>query len=72
MKNILLLFQILVATGLVVVVLLQAVGTGIGSVFGGSGGFYRSKRGVEKLFVYLTIILSVLFLALSILLIVIK
>ncbi|MBI4037785.1 preprotein translocase subunit SecG [Candidatus Curtissbacteria bacterium] len=72
MKSILLVLQIAIAAGLVVVVLLQAEGTGIGSVFGGSGGFYRSKRGVEKLFLYLTIILAILLLALSILLVVIK
>lgn len=51
---------------MVVVILLQAKGSGLSTVFGGEGGFYRSKRGVEKLFVYLTIILTVLFFALSI------
>lgn len=58
--------QITTATLLIVVILLQAKGSGLSTVFGGEGGFYRSKRGVEKLFVYLTIILAVLFFVLSI------
>ncbi|MBI3282490.1 preprotein translocase subunit SecG [Candidatus Curtissbacteria bacterium] len=66
MKQILPLLQITVATLMMVVILLQAKGSGLSTVFGGEGGFYRSKRGVEKLFVYLTIILAALFLALSI------
>lgn len=66
MDTILSFLQITVATLMVVVILLQAKGSGLSTVFGGEGGFYRSKRGVEKLFVYLTIILAVLFFALSI------
>lgn len=66
MGTILSFLQITVATLMVVVILLQAKGSGLSTVFGGEGGFYRSKRGVEKLFVYLTIILAVLFFALSI------
>ena len=66
MKDFLLIMQIIVSTTLVIVVLLQAKGSGLSSVFGGEGSVYRSKRGVEKLLVYLTIILAFIFLALSI------
>ncbi len=66
MKNFLLILQIVVSTLLVLVILIQAKGSGISTVFGGSGSFYRSKRGVEKLFVGLTVILAIIFLALSI------
>lgn len=66
MKSILLSLQIIVSSLLVVVILLQSKGSGLSTVFGGDAGFYRSKRGVEKLFVYFTIILAVLFLLLSI------
>ena len=66
MKNLLLFLQITVSTLMIVVILLQAKGSGLSTVFGGGGGFYRSKRGVEKLFVYLTIILAAAFLVLSI------
>lgn len=67
MKEVLLVFQIIIASSLIVLILMQAQGTGIGTIFGGGGGFYRSKRGVEKLFVYLTVILVILLLVSSIL-----
>ena len=67
MSNILLISQIVIAILLVLVILIQQEGTGIGAIFGGSEGFYRSKRGVEKLFVYVTILLAFLFLAFSVL-----
>jgi len=66
MKEILLFAQILTSAFLILVILLQAKGSGLSSTFGGEGGFYRSKRGVEKLFVYLTVILAALFLIFSI------
>ena len=67
MKDTLLVTQVIVSTLLIIVILLQAKGSGLSTVFGGEGGFYRSKRGVEKLFVYLTIALTIIFLILSIL-----
>jgi preprotein translocase subunit SecG len=66
MKNLILFLQIIISSILVIVILLQAKGSGLSTAFGGDGGFYRSKRGVEKLFVYMTIILAFLFLVLSI------
>ncbi len=66
MKTILLFGQIIISVIVVILILLQSEGTGLGTVFGGSGTFYRSRRGVEKLFLYLTIILLVLFFALSV------
>lgn len=65
MKNILLFAQILISAVLVVLILLQAKGTGIGSAFGGEASFYRSKRGIEKFFVYLTVFFAALFFAVS-------
>ncbi len=55
------LVQIIVAALLVVVILLQAQGSGLSGAFGGSGEFYRSKRSIEKLLMRLTIILGVIF-----------
>jgi len=66
MNTILIIAQIIVSAILVVIILLQSEGTGLGTIFGGSGSFYRSKRGVEKLFLYFTVFLIVLFLVLSI------
>lgn len=66
MKIFLLVIQLIISLLLITVILLQAKGSGLSGVFGGEGGFYRSKRGVEKMLVYFTIILSILFFALSI------
>lgn len=66
MKDFLLILQIIVSFSLIVLILLQSKGVGLGSTFGGGGGFYRSRRGIEKIFVYLTILLIILFFVLSI------
>ena len=41
--------QIIFAALLAGMILLQAKGSGLGSAFGGDMGFYRTKRGFEKL-----------------------
>ncbi|EKD95552.1 MAG: hypothetical protein ACD_24C00451G0002 [uncultured bacterium] len=71
MKIFLLVIQIAVSVALVIVILMQSKGSGIGTVFGGSDSFYRSKRGVEKLFLYLTVFLAAVFAITSIILVVI-
>ncbi len=65
--NILSITHIIVSVLLVVCVLMQTRGTSVGIAFGGSSETYRSKKGVEKLLFYATIILAALFAALSIL-----
>lgn len=67
MKNYLTYFQIFVSIFLIASILLQTPGGGLGSIFGGGGEFYRSKRGMEKLVFYLTIGLAALFLISSVL-----
>jgi len=58
--------QVLVAIALTVVILLQAKGSGIGTALGGgSSGSFRTRRGVEKTLFQLTIVLAVIFLAVS-------
>ena len=58
--------QILVAIALTVVILLQAKGSGIGTALGGgSSGSFRTRRGVEKTLFQLTIVLAIIFLAVS-------
>jgi len=69
MKQILVIIEILIAVSLIGTILLQVKGTGLGSSFGGSGELYQSKRGVEKIVFYATIILSLAFAVLSVLLI---
>ena len=57
--------QIAVSILLIVSVLLQARGTGLGAAFGGEGNVYRTKRGVEKILFRATIVLAVLFIGLA-------
>ena len=65
MKTAISLIQIILGILLILVIIIQQKGAGIGSAFGGDLGFYRTKRGAEKLLFYTTIILSVAFVALS-------
>jgi preprotein translocase subunit SecG len=53
--------QIVLSILLVVAVLLQQRGSGLGSAFGGEGNVFRTKRGVEKILFYATIGIAVLF-----------
>jgi protein translocase SecG subunit len=63
--------QIIIAVALVGVILLQVQGSGLSSAFGGGGGeFYRSKQSLEKMLIYATITLSVLFGVVSIILLI--
>ena len=59
---------IIVAGLLVGVILLQTQGSGLSASFGGSGESFRSRRSMEKVLVYATAILAVIFAFLSILL----
>ena len=59
--------QIILAVLLTIFVLVQQRGSGLSSAFGGSGTEYSTKRGAERFFYYATIVLAVLFLAISIL-----
>ena len=55
--------QLILAILVIVAILLQQQGSGLGTAFGGEGNFYRSKRGLEKTLFYATIVLIVLFVA---------
>lgn len=58
MKQAVYLIQIIIGILLILVIIIQQKGSGLGSAFGGDLGFYRTKRGAEKLLFYVTIILS--------------
>lgn len=53
--------QIIVSLALIGVVLLQAKGGGLTSIFGGEGSVYRTRRGLEKTLFNFTIALAILF-----------
>jgi preprotein translocase subunit SecG len=59
--------QIIVSIALVVLIVLQAQGHGVGGVFGGQSSVAQSRRGAERTLHQLTIAFSVLFLVVSLL-----
>lgn len=65
--NIFTIFQIVISVLLVITIVLQSRGSDAGLAFGGGGETFRSKRGLEKILFYATIVLAVLFAANSIL-----
>jgi preprotein translocase subunit SecG len=67
MQTPLLLAQMILAVALMASILLQQRGTGLGGAFGGEVTAYRSRRGIERTLFRLTIVLSVLFVAFSLL-----
>ena len=58
--------QIILSLALILAVLLQVRGGGLGGIFGQPDTVYRTKRGVEKTLFQLTIVLIVLFIIISI------
>ncbi|MCB9813010.1 MAG: preprotein translocase subunit SecG [Pseudomonadales bacterium] len=60
-NNIWLIIQSILSIVIVVSILLQSQGSGLGSAWGGGGETYHTKRGVEKVLFNLTIIFIVLF-----------
>jgi preprotein translocase subunit SecG len=67
MRQVLTVVQIVISVSLISVILIQARGTGLGRTFGGGGGTSFSRRGLEKLIFKFTFVLVSLFLAISIL-----
>ena len=57
--------QLIVSVALILSVLLQARGSGLGGTFGGDSAVYRSRRGVERRLWQFTILLIVLFVLFS-------
>jgi preprotein translocase subunit SecG len=63
--NYLNLAQIVVSVALILVIILQARGSGFGGALGGSSTFFRTRRGTEKTLFQLTIVLVVIFILMS-------
>lgn len=56
---------IIIAIGLMISILLQTRGAGLGSVFGGTGTVFKTRRGIERLLVNMTILFAILFAVIS-------
>jgi preprotein translocase subunit SecG len=57
--------QIVLSVALILAILVQVRGGGLWGIFGQADSVYRSRRGVEKTLYRLTIVLVVLFVAVS-------
>ncbi|MFC1984678.1 preprotein translocase subunit SecG [Chloroflexota bacterium] len=58
--------QIVLSIALILVIMFQVRGGGLGGIFGQASTVFRTKRGVEKTLFRLTIVLVTLFVAISI------
>jgi len=67
MNNLLPILQIIIASLLIVFILLQQRGQGLGSAFGQSGGFYSTRRGIQQKIFWATIVSGTLFIILALL-----
>ena len=62
----LLTLQIIVAILLIILILLQERSSGLSGILGGSeGSVYQTRRGLEKLIFYSTVVLIVFFIGLA-------
>lgn len=59
--------QIILSIALIMVVLIQVRGGGLGGIFGQADTVFRTRRGLEKTLFQFTIILMVLFVAVALL-----
>ncbi len=58
--------QIVLSIALILAILIQVRGGGLGGIFGQPDSVYRTRRGVEKTLFRLTVVLVVLFIIISI------
>jgi preprotein translocase subunit SecG len=65
MKNLFLIINIIVSALLIILILIQGKGAGLGSAWGGGGEFYQTRRGVEKFTLRVTVVLIFLFFIVS-------
>lgn len=61
MQTTLTIIQIVAAVALVLLILLQSRGAGLGGIFGGSSNIYATKRGIERVLFMATIVSAALF-----------
>jgi preprotein translocase subunit SecG len=66
MKTTLNIIQIVIPVALIAAILFQVKGGGLGGIFGQSDSVFRTKRGIERWLFMGTIVLVIIFVALSI------
>lgn len=65
MQNVLLIANILLSILIVIFILIQGRGGGMGSAWGGGGETFHTRRGIEKVTIRVTVILIAVFFVLS-------
>ena len=65
MKNVLLILNIIFSVLIVIFILAQGRGAGLGSAWGGGGEMFQTRRGMEKIILWLTTVFIVIFLVVS-------
>lgn len=65
MKMAFLAITALLSVLIVIFILIQGKGAGLGSAWGGGGEFFQTRRGIEKVTLQITVILIVLFFIVS-------
>ena len=66
MQNYLSVAQIVLAIALILVILLQVRGGGLGGIFGSPDSVFRTRRGIERTLFRFTVALVVLFILMAI------
>lgn len=66
MQTALSIIQIVLSVALILVVLFQVRGGGLGGIFGQADTVFRTRRGIEKTLFQITVVLVVLFIIISI------
>ncbi|MBI2612177.1 preprotein translocase subunit SecG [Candidatus Gottesmanbacteria bacterium] len=67
MSTFIIILQAIISLSLIILILMQAKGVGLGKAWGGTGEFYKNRRGVEKVVFRATIGVAILFFAVSLL-----
>ena len=57
--------QIVLALALILAIMLQVRGGGLGGIFGQADTVFRTRRGIEKTLFQITVVLIILFVAVS-------
>ena len=65
MKVLFLILTSIISILIVVFILIQGRGAGLGSAWGGGGEFFQTRRGIEKVTLQITVLLIILFFVIS-------
>ncbi len=65
MKSVLLVINIVLSVLIIIFILVQGKGAGLGSAWGGGGEMFQTRRGMEKIILWLTTVFIIIFLVVS-------